>query len=166
MEGQYPPYTIAYIDKVPDDSDITGVLESNMQTILDLVRSLPDEKLEYRYAPGKWSIKEVLVHITDTERIFAYRALRIARNDTTPLPGYDENAYIANADTNARSIDNILTEYEHVRKASIAMTESFTADATQRTGTSNNHTVSVSAVLYMIAGHELHHLQILRERYL
>ena len=120
----------------------------------------------HRYAPGKWTIKEVLIHICDTERIFAYRALRIGRGDITPLPGFEQDDYVPVSQANSRSIKNILAEYESVRKATLTLFNSMPRQAFTHIGTCNNSPVSLRALAYMIAGHEMHHVAIIKERYL
>ena len=119
-----------------------------------------------RYAPGKWTLKEVLGHLTDDERIFAYRALCIARGDTHPLESFDENAYVAGANFNDRSVGNLLDEYYFVRRSTVALFESLSSDAWLRRGTVSGYSASVRGLAFHIAGHELHHLAIVRERYL
>lgn len=166
LPGEYDPYTIMYIDNVPDDGLIVTHL-AEQQTQLDaLLRSLPVEKLHYRYAPGKWTIKEILLHIIDAERIFLYRALRFARKDATPLSGYDQDPYVEASRANERSIDDLLEEFTHVRRSAVSFFSSLDNDAWMRSGTANNTSVSVRALAYIIAGHELHHLKIIKEKYL
>ena len=131
-----------------------------------MIRSLPDEKLLFRYAAGKWTIKEVLVHMIDSERIFSYRALRIARNDTTPIPGFEQDDYTKYGNANDRSIDNIMEEYDAVRGATIAFFDGLSDDAFTRKGTASDYPVTVRAIAHQIVGHERHHVKILREKYL
>jgi uncharacterized damage-inducible protein DinB len=137
-----------------------------MKKTRELVDSVPDERWGFVYAPGKWTIKEVLVHIVDDERIYAYRALRIGRGDTTPLPGFEQNDYVPYSRAGGRSVRSILKEYESVRRATLTLFRSFTEEDLSRKGTANNYVYSVRGLLYHMAGHELHHLNILRERYL
>jgi uncharacterized damage-inducible protein DinB len=164
--GEYDPYTIMYIDRVPDDGLIMTHLADNSAQMDLFLRSLPADTLEYRYAPGKWTIKEILLHIIDAERIFTYRALRFARTDATPLSGYDQDPYVAASNANSRSLDNLLREFTCVRQSTIALFSSLADEAWMRTGTANNAAVSVRALAYIIAGHELHHLNIIKEKYL
>ena len=164
--GEYDPYAILYIDNVPDDGMILSHLAEQQIRLDGLLRSLPAEKLEYRYAPGKWTIKEILLHITDAERIFVYRALRFARNDATPLTGYDQDPYVAASNPRGRSIDDLLEEFAHVRRSTISFFSSLDDEAWMRSGTANNAHVTVRALAYIIAGHELHHLKIITEKYL
>lgn len=165
QEGEYAAYAAGYVNQYKD-GNILESLENNMKVIKDLYNSLPAEKLEYRYAEGKWTLKEVLVHITDVERIFAYRALRIARRDGTPLPSFDENMYIDNAASQNRSLENILHEYEGIRRSTIAMYNGFSDNALDSIGTTSGNPTSVRALAYIIYGHEQHHLNIIKERYL
>ena len=127
---------------------------------------MPPDKLTYRYAENKWTIKEILVHIMDDERIYAYRALRIARNDKTPLPGFEQDDYVPFSKANQRSLASILREYKTVRQATVSLFTSFNMEDLLRIGTANDHPVSVRALAWHIAGHELHHLNIIKERYL
>lgn len=166
LEGEYAPYAKQYIDVVADSGDPIGRIEENRRQMVALMRSLPPEMHDYRYAEGKWSLKELLLHVTDTERIFTYRALRIARNDKTPLPGFEEKDYAAESMASTRSMDDLLAEYEAVKDATLALLTSFTEEMFFRTGTASGHNVSVRGLIYMIAGHERHHHRIINERYL
>jgi uncharacterized damage-inducible protein DinB len=165
QNNEYPPYYAGYIAQVPD-GDLVDALRSQIGETLSLVRAVPEERASHRYAPGKWSIKEVLGHMSDVERIMGYRMLRIARGDTTPLAGFDENAYVPMANFEARSLASLASEFEQVRRATVAFLEHLDADAASRRGTANNLEISARALAYIIAGHERHHVRILRERYL
>ena len=165
-EGEYPPYAVMYMKLIPDDGLLLKHLGDGFEGIKELILSLPEEKLLYRYANNKWTIKEVLVHLVDDERIYAYRALCFARNEKTPLPGFEQDDYVASSNANGRSIQNILHEYEAVRKATIALYEGFDDAALLRSGIANNNKATVRALGYHIAGHELHHLNIIIQRYL
>lgn len=165
-EGEYNPYAIMYIKLLPDDGLVLKHLKENFKIIQSLIFSLPADKLTYRYAENKWTIKEILVHIMDDERIYAYRALRIARNDKTPLPGFEQDDYVPYSNANKRSLSNIFREYKTIRNATLSLFNSFTKEDILRTGIANDHPVSVRALAYHIAGHELHHLNIIKERYL
>ena len=166
--GEYPPYALMYMKLLPDDGLILKHLWDNFLTVKELMYSLPDEKLYHRYAPGKWSIKETLVHIVDDERIFAYRALRFARGEQNNLIGFDQDSYVLLSEADKRGLDNIFEEYEAVRKSTIALFNGLPDDSLMRmghgTGTFNDATVR--ALAYHIAGHELHHLNLIREKYL
>jgi len=165
LEGEYAPYAIMYIDLVPDDGVRGQHLRDNLQIVKNLIAAQSEEKLITRCAPGEWTIKEILVHIIDTERIFAYRALRFARNDRTELPGWEQDPYVAYSGANERSIEDILDELTAVRAASIALFNSFDAEVMTRSGISNGHPLSVRSAAYQIAGHELHHVKSIRENY-
>jgi hypothetical protein len=130
-----------------------------------LVHSLSQDSLATPCAEGEWTVKEILVHVVDTERVLAYRALRFARNDPSPQPGFDHNTYVPNSGANARSIDSILDEYGAVRQATLALFNSLEDEAWLRLGTASNNPLSVRAAAYFVAGHELHHLQSIQENY-
>ncbi len=164
--GEYAPYAIMYINLVPNDGLVLEHLRTNLQALKDLVGTLPEEKLVTRCAEGEWTIKEILVHISDTERIMAYRALRFARNDQTELAGFEQDAYVAAANANAREVEDILAELSAVRMASLTLFASFDDAAFHKSGISNNHRLSVRSALYQIAGHELHHVNSIKENYL
>ena len=155
-----------YIGLVPDDGLILQHLRNNLILTSDFLRSLSEEKLSYRYAEGKWTIKEILAHLIDDERIYSYRALRFARNDTTELPGFDQDNYALQSGANERSIEDLLQEFATVRSATVALFESFDSQALMRVGTASGNVMSVRAAAYHIAGHELRHLNIIRQRYL
>jgi uncharacterized damage-inducible protein DinB len=137
-----------------------------LKTTQDLIRSLSPEKLSYRYVEGKWTIKEVLVHISDDERIYAYRALRFARKDTTELPGFEQDAYASYSGANDREIEDILSELATVRQATISLFEGCNDRSLLRVGIADGKVMSVRAAAYHIAGHEMRHLNIIKERYL
>ncbi len=164
--GEYPAYAEMYMKWLPHDGQLLNQLEENFNTIKNLVLSLPEEKLYYRYAENKWTIKEILVHIIDDERIYAYRALCFARNDKTSLPGFEQDDYARYSRANERELANILEEYEAVRRATITLFNGLPDEAMMRKGTANDNEATVRALAYHIAGHELHHLNIIRERYL
>ncbi len=146
--------------------DYLEVLAANLVSTPVFITSIPIEKEEYAYDKGKWTVKEVLVHMIDSERILSCRSLRFARNDQTPLPGFDEESYTPFSGANQRSMESIIDEYEAVRQATLALFRNFTEPMLSRVGTANNFRYSVEASGIVIAGHELHHLRVLRERYL
>ncbi len=164
--GEYDPYAIMYIKLLPDDGLVLKHLEENGQAAREFFLSVPKERLEYRYAPGKWTIKDILLHMIDDERIYSYRALRFARADTTPLPGFDQEQYAANAGANERTIEDLIEEFLAVRKATLSLFTRLPEEAFTRGGTANEHFVTVRALLYQLAGHELHHINIIKEKYL
>jgi len=161
---EYPPYFGRYISLVPG-SNLTSTLDTQLTESLATLRPISEEKSLHRYAPEKWSIKEVLGHLIDAERIFTYRALRFARNDQTPLPGFDQDPYVAAAHFDQHAWNDLLAEFEHVRRSTILFFRALTSDDMLRSGTSNQAVISVRALGYAIAGHEIHHMRILRERY-
>jgi hypothetical protein len=165
-DGEFPPYAVMYIKLLPDDGLLLKHLADNFNKIKEFIRSLPGETLVYRYAENKWNIKEILVHIIDDERIYAYRALCFARNEKTALPGFEQDDYVLFSNANDRSIENILQEYEAVRKATITLYKGLSETALLREGVANNTKATVRALGYHIAGHELHHINIIKEKYL
>ncbi|HEY0005445.1 MAG TPA: DinB family protein [Pyrinomonadaceae bacterium] len=162
---EYLPYYEKYISLVPD-GEILSVLGKQLDETLALVRSIPETRAGFRYAEGKWSISELIGHLIDTERIFAYRALRFARNDRTPLPGYEQDDYIANASFDDYPLGELAEEFESVRRSNIFLFRHLDAEAWMRKGLANGSEMSVRALAYVLAGHELHHREILRSRYL
>ena len=163
--GEYPPYTISYISLVPD-GDIVATLGKQLDEMLALIRSISESRGDFRYEEGKWSIKEVIGHIIDGERIFAYRALRFARGDETPLSGFEQDDYVRNGGFDKRSLSDLANEYEHVRQSTIALFANLDDEAWARLGSSNDSPASVRALAFIVAGHERHHIEILRARYL
>lgn len=161
---EYPAFATAYIETV--FGDVMELLKSQVDTFPELIANVPAGRAEYAYAEGKWTIKEVVGHIIDTERIMAYRALRFARNDTKALPGFEQDDFVANARFNERSLQSFSDEFVLVRKANLMLFESFNEHELQRKGLSSDRLVSVRAFLYIIAGHLNHHQNILRDRYL
>ena len=165
-EGEYAPYTISYIGLLPDDGLVLQHMEDNLKATSDFILSLPEEKLTSRYAEGKWTIKEILVHIIDDERIYAYRALRFARNDKTELPGFEQDDYARHSGANERDIKDILQEFAVVRQATISLFKGLAREALTRAGVADGKVMSVRAAAYHIAGHELRHINVIKERYL
>jgi uncharacterized damage-inducible protein DinB len=165
-EGEYAPYAIMYIGLLPDDGLVLKYLGDNLRATKDFILSLPEEKLTFRYAEGKWTIKEILVHIVDDERIYAYRALRFARNDKTELPGFEQDAFAAYSGANGRDVKDILKEFARVRRATISLFEGLDREALLRAGVADGKVMSVRAAAYHIAGHEMRHINIIKERYL
>lgn len=166
LEGEYAPYTIMYIGLLPDDGLVLKHLQDNLEKVKSLILPLPEEKLITPCAEGEWTIKEILGHIIDDERIYAYRALRFARNDSTELPGFEQDDYVIYSGANERSLDDIFQEYTAVRLATIALFNSLDDAALTRAGVANGNIMSVRAAAYHIAGHELHHLNSIKQNYL
>jgi uncharacterized damage-inducible protein DinB len=160
-----PSFYKNYVKQVDTTDMLTAMRLSGYRT-LELVHSIPEKKIDFRYAEGKWSIRELLCHMIDAERIFAYRALRFARNDKTNLPGWEENDYAPQANAANRSLKKIADEMQHLRTSNIDMFEGFTEEMLTRKGTANNNEMSVVALGFIIPGHETHHRNILKERYL
>lgn len=165
-EEECAPFYMGYVRLLPDKSEIHQSLALAEYDLSSLVEKLPEEVGDLRYAPGKWSIKELLIHLMDTERIFANRALRIARRDTTPLPGFEQDDYIPASDAQRRSLADILEERNAIRLSTLLMFKSFSEDALMRRGLADGNPISVRAIGYILAGHDLHHLRILQDRYL
>lgn len=164
--GEYAAYAESQMQLVVGD-DAVSVLASLAHETLGLLAPLTDDAVAgIRYAPGKWTIKDVVGHLVDDERIMSYRALCIARGDTLPLPGFDEKVYAAAALAEARPLAELLAEYRLVRDASLALFRPLTPDAWRRRGNANGHDVSARGLAFHIAGHELHHVRMIRERYL
>jgi uncharacterized damage-inducible protein DinB len=164
--NEHAAYFSTYINQVSEEYTLIEELEISVHRLIKFVQNIPMDKFDYRYAEGKWTIKDILQHIIDTERIFAYRALRIARNDKTALPGFDENSYADEANGSSRSIQSLLTELAIVRQATIALFKSFSADDLIRSGTASDKPISVRAIGFIIIGHQNHHQKVFEERYL
>lgn len=154
-----------YVDLVPE-KDVLGSLSTQIEETLSLIEPLGDDGALKRYAPGKWSVKEVLGHMIDTERAFATRAMWFARGQRGPLASFDQEAFVAGAHFDARSLDSLAGEWRLLRKANVALLKSLEASAWDRSGIASDAECSVRAIVWIIAGHELHHRQVLRERYL
>lgn len=163
--NDYAAYYGTYIGKVQGDS-VKDIISRYSEPMMQFYTSLPEEKADYAYAPGKWTIKELLLHIIDAERIFSYRALRIARKDTTPLPGFDENAYAPVSKAARRSLQSLKDEFAAVRKATDIMLGTFDEEQLDQTGTASNNPVTANAIAFIVFGHMLHHKQVIEERYL
>ena len=165
-QGEYAPYAIMYIDLVPQDGLVVKHMQENSKSTPEFILGFPPEKLGVRWAQGEWTIKEILLHIIDTERIFCYRALRFARNDATVLAGFEQDAYVPYSGANERTGAAILEEYTAVRQATLAFLNSLSRQAQARIGMVGEHKVSVRALAWMIAGHEIHHINSIRKNYL
>ena len=163
-ESDYAPAFAGYVGLVPED-DIVSAMEEQSSEMQKVLASLDEAKASYRYGEGKWSIKEVIGHITDGERIMGYRALAIARGEQQPLPGFDEKSYVAHASFDDWRLGDLAEQYALVRRANIVFFTNLPKEAWDRRGTANGAPVTVRALAYVIVGHERHHLQVLRERY-
>lgn len=164
-ESEYAPYYHTYVGKVPE-GNIIDILKRQIEETMRLLAGIPAAKADYRYAPGKWSIKEVIGHLSDSERVFTYRALRFSRNDKTPLPSFEQVDFVKYANFERRALQDLAEEFRLVRAASIALFQSFDEEMHLRTGIASGYEFTVRALPFIVAGHELHHLGILRKRYL
>lgn len=164
-QTEYPPFYGGYIAGVPD-GDVVAMLEQQDEDTMQLLKGVPEPQGSFAYAPGKWTLKEVMAHVIDAERVFSYRALRIARGDQTPLPGFDEKAWVPNSGANARTLADLLGELRAVRAATLELLRHLPKEAAARKGNASGKDVTVRALAWIIAGHERHHVRIIRERYL
>jgi hypothetical protein len=162
---EYAPHYAKYVDLVAD-GDIVQTLDEQLEKIATLFGTITEERGSYAYAPGKWTIKELFGHVIDAERVFTYRAMRIARNDQTPLPGFEQDEFVANANFNARSLRSLTEEFTAVRRAGLQLFKHFTEVEWPRRGTASGKEVTVRALAYVIAGHAEYHAQILESRYM
>ncbi|PWA04722.1 DinB family protein [Flavobacterium psychrotolerans] len=164
-ENEYSSFNATYIKEL-DNVSLIEELEICLHDFIRFVQNIPMDKFDYRYAEGKWTIKEIIQHIIDAERVFSYRALRISRNDKTPLPGFDENSYVDNTNANARNLQNLLTELAAVRQSTLFLFKSFSEEQLLRMGTASDNVISVRALGFLVIGHQKHHQRIFKERYL
>jgi uncharacterized damage-inducible protein DinB len=163
--NEFAPFYAGYI-AAADTNNANEELEICLHDFIRFVQNIPMDKFDYRYAEGKWTIKDIIQHLIDSERIFSYRALRISRNDKTALPGFEENDYVANTNANGRNLQSLLTELAVVRQSTLSLFKSFTEEQLLRIGVASNSTVSVRAIAFIIIGHQKHHQRIFQERYL
>ncbi|HJS01486.1 MAG TPA: DinB family protein [Flavobacterium sp.] len=164
-ENEYSEFYATYI-KAAGNGDLHEDLEISLHDFIRFVQDIPMDKFDYRYAQGKWTIKEIIQHIIDAERVFSYRALRISRNDKTPLPGFDENDFVENTNANDRHLQSLLTELSIVRQSTLALFKSFSEEQLKRIGIASNNEISVRAIGFIIIGHQNHHKKVFQERYL
>jgi hypothetical protein len=163
--NEYAEYYAGYVSQVPDHA-ILDILKDQQASTMNLLAGIPEAKHDYRYAPAKWTVKEVVGHLVDTEWVFTYRALRFARSDGTPLPGMDQDQFMAEANFEDRSLQSLVDEFRNLRSANLSLFESFDEGILDKTGMASDCTFTVRAILYIIAGHQIHHINILKERYL
>jgi uncharacterized damage-inducible protein DinB len=163
--NEYPSFYQSYVDNVRS-SNIIKELTDQVLDIQAIISEIPEEKENYKYAEGKWTIKEIIGHIIDTERVLGYRAMRFARKDKTPLPGYDENFFVANANFQKQTLYSLGHEFAIVREANLALFKVWDEEALSQTGVANDLDVSVRAILFMIAGHATHHINVIKLKYL
>ena len=165
-QNEYPVYAEMYMQLVKKDGSLIKQLKSSLEKTKTLISSLSNEELDYRYEKNKWSIKEILVHIIDDERIYGYRSLSFARNDKTNLPGFEQEDYNLNSDTSERTIENIMEEYEALRFSTIALFNGLSEKSLAYMGIANGNQASARALGYHILGHDLHHIKIIEDLYL
>lgn len=163
-EGEYHPYYDTYISLVPD-GDLIELLARNADETIAVLRAQPAEMADFAYAEGKWTVKELIGHVCDAERIFSYRLLRIAREDATPIEGFDENAYVPAGRFRERTLESLIEEFAAVRQATIALIAGLPDEGWSCSGVANSAAVSARAIAYIITGHEIHHREILLTRY-
>ena len=164
--GEYPAYAEMYMKHVRDGISVLDQLEKNRDMTIGMVEGLPEETLLYRYAPGKWTIKDILRHLCDDERIYVYRALRFARNDTTVLPGFDQDLFAVSGRANGRRIGDLVQEFASVRGATLTFFAGIGEEDLIRSGIADGNRYTVRALAFHIAGHELHHVDMMRRLYL
>ncbi len=165
LDTDYPAYFGTYINHVQNDDCIVA-MEENLSDFVTFIENISVEKYNYKYQEDKWTIKDIVRHIIDAERIFAYRALRFARFDRTPIPGFEENDYAANVNTSTIEMTDLLQEFILVRKSTIKLFESFTEEMLAAKGIASGKEISVLAIGFIISGHAIHHQNVVRERYL
>ncbi|NBU81909.1 MAG: DinB family protein [Flavobacteriaceae bacterium] len=163
---EIPECFAAYINQVSSEYTIVEELEISLHRFIKFVQNIPLDKFDYRYTEGKWAVKDIIQHLIDSERIFAYRALRFARNDKTELQGFEENNYVDEANAGKRSIQDLLTEMAVVRQATLSLFKSFSNEELLRIGIASNNPISVRVLGFIIIGHQNHHQKIFQERYL
>lgn len=163
---EYPEYYSGYIKLIPKDKNIIDVLEKGRNNMQLFIKSLPEEKGNYAYAEGKWSIKEVLGHLADVERVMTYRSMCIARGEKQSLPGFEQDDYVKTGEFNKRTLAGLAEELLLLRNSGLVLFKSFSEEDGLRWGKANNYDTTARAYMFIIAGHELHHMKILQERYL
>lgn len=163
---EYPPFYQPYIDVLDKESGMTDLLEISLEQFEQVLYNIDSAKQEYYYAEGKWTIKELVQHMIDAERVFIYRALRLSRQDKTPLPGFDENLYVSNYESNNRDYTDLLDEFCLLRRSNILMIKGFSEKELDSEGVVSGLPITVRAIAHICSGHVLHHLKIIEERYL
>jgi uncharacterized damage-inducible protein DinB len=167
LVGEYPEYYQPYVNLIPvPEYDLLSILKENLERTITLFEGISEEDAHFRYAENKWSIKEVLGHMTDTERIMSYRLLRIGRGDQTPLAGFNENDYVDSSQINRLPIKNVLDDFVATRKATITLIQNMPEETWDKKGVANSMEITTRAIAYIIVGHAIHHLKIINERYL
>jgi len=163
---EYAPFYAGYVASVPESTNVLTLLEQQLKDLDAVLAGVDEEKGLFRYEEGKWSIKELICHMSDAERVFGYRVLRFSRNDQTPLPGFEENAYIAAANADSRSLTNLVEEFKLLRNSNLMLFANLTREQEELQGIASGNAMSVRALIYITAGHVAHHFKIMRERYL
>ena len=166
QSNEFDEYYLNYLNLVPSETELISGLKEDQKMVIDYFSSIPKDKLEFRYQPEKWTIKEVLQHIIDTERIFTYRLLRIARKDTTPLAGFDQDIYVDPSEANNKSINNLIEEFSATRLYTINLVNSISDDNLKNLGTASDSPVSARSCAFILLGHSVWHINIIKERYL
>lgn len=164
-ENEYAPFYKNYIKSL-GNANLFEILDRSLHDLIQTIENLPEEKLNFQYEEGKWTIKELVQHIIDAERVLSYRALRFSRNDATDLPGFNEDWYVENSNGKDRNIEDLLEEFTFLRKGSISLFKSFTDEMFTLSGSIDGGDMSVRALGFIIAGHQIHHLKIIKEKYL
>ena len=164
-ENEYAPFYKNYIKSL-GTVDLFEILNNSFEDLLLTIKHLPEEKLHFSYQEGKWTIKELVQHIIDAERVLSYRALRFSRNDSTDLQGFNEDWYVENSNGNDRNIEDLLNEFSFVRNSTISLFKSFSDEMFTLSGSINGSDMSVRALGFIIAGHQIHHLKVIQEKYL
>lgn len=165
-KNEYPEFYQTYINALEVDDNLLNHLESSLKDFEEVLLAIEFGKQEYRYAEGKWTIKEIVQHLIDTERVFVYRALRYSRKDSGSLLSFDENSYVTNYDINKRNFDDMLNEFTHLRRSTIFMFQDFDEEILGRSGKVGDQSISIRAIGYICSGHLMHHLRVIRERYI
>ena len=164
LEGDYAPFYAGYMKNVPDN--VIKALEEQLHSTNSFLKAIPQDKIDFRYAEGKWNIKEIVGHLIDNERIMVYRALSISRNEKQFLPPFEQDDYVRESNYSKRDYTDLVDELRKVRESNLPMFKSFSEEILDRRGVANNTEVTVRAILFIIAGHEIHHINIIKERYL
>jgi hypothetical protein len=163
---EFSPYYTDYIQRARDQVDVLGVLPMQIDALNSMLGRLTEEQTRFRFGPAEWSIKELVGHLNDVERVFSYRLLRVSRNDKTPIPGFEQDDYVREAGFDEHPLKDLLQEFELLRRANILMINNMSEEAIQRIGTASNNPVSARALIYMLVGHVDHHVASLQENYL
>lgn len=164
-DAEYPDFYSGYIALVPD-GDVIKFLKKQKRMFIGLIDSIPEEQLLYRYEEGKWTIKQIVGHVIDTERVMAYRALVFSRGERQPIPGFNENEYVERASFNQKNIQDLIKEFAKLRESNLALIQNLNVDMMERKGNANDFFFSVRAIVYIIAGHVEHHINVIKSRYL